>query len=246
MKTPTFKSLSSKTAKTCFAIAILTLAGVTACKKDSSTSSTPTVTEADAVQMTSDAVTTSTGGMTAQTTTSTTLYAAEAPVITCGATKDTTIAATYTGSGYSYSYTLSWNYALNCASQAFILNYTGSSNYSGLLTTTNGSCIGTDTLTGIGPTSANYALTGSFERKGTSTSKVGQQKSFTSDLKISTTNALVSKSTDEITSGTATVTLTGATSGGKTFSFGGTLTFLGNKTGKLVMNSGNSYNISWE
>jgi len=249
MKTPNFKSLGGKTAKTLFALAVLTLAGVTACKKDTSTSTSATVTEADAVQMTNDAVSTSSGGMTAQTNSSVTLYAtadATVNIAACGATKDTTTAASYTGSGYSFSYSLSWNYILNCASQNITLNYTGSSNYSGLLTTISGTCTGTDVLTGISVSSTTYALTGSYERKGNSTSKVGQQKSFTSDLVISTTNAQVSKTTSEIVSGTAAVTLTGATSGGKTFSFSGTLTFLGNKTGKLVMNSGNSYNISWE
>ena len=247
MKTPTFKSQGSKTAKTFFALAVLTLAGVSACKKDATTTSSPTVTEADAVQMTTDAVTSSTGGMTAQTTTSVTLYAAEAPVLTCGTTKDTTITgASVAGTPYTFAYSLNWNYLLNCNTQEFTLNYTGSSSYSGLLTSTNGSCVGTDVLTGIAPTAANYALTGSFERKGSATSKVGQQKSFTSDLKIATTNALVNKTTMEIISGTASVTLTGATSGGRSFSFGGTLTFLGNKTGKLVLNSGNSYSISWE
>jgi len=111
MKTPTFKSSGSKTAKTLFAIAILTLAGVTACKKDASSTTSGTVTEADAVQMTSDAVSSSTGGMSAQTTTSTDLYiSTTTPTTGCGATKDTTIAASYTGVNYSFGYSLSWNY----------------------------------------------------------------------------------------------------------------------------------------
>lgn len=246
MKTSTFKSPGTKTAKTLFALAVLTLAGLTACKKDASSTS-GTVTEADAVQMTSDAVSSSTGGMSAQTTSSVTLYAATTtPIEGCGATKDTTISATYTGSGYTFGYTLSWNYLVDCNSHIATLNYSGSSNYSGLLTTTSGTSVGQDVLSGIASSASTYALTGSYERKGSATSKVGQQKSFTSDLKISTTNATVDKTTLEITSGTAAVTLTGATSGGKSFSFGGTLTFLGNKTGKLVMNGGASYNLVWQ
>lgn len=247
MKTPTFKSQGSKAAKTLFALAVLTIAGVTACKKDASTSSTPTVTEADAVQMTSDAVAPSTGGMEAQTSSSVTLYAATStPTTGCGATKDTTISASYTSGAYSFAYSLSWNYLVSCDTHTATLNYSGNSNYSGLLTTITGSSVGQDVLTGIASAGTTYALTGSYERKGSTTSKVGQQKSFTSDLKISTTNATVDKTTDLITSGTASVTLTGATSGGKSFSFGGTLTFLGNKTGKLVMNSGASYNLTWQ
>lgn len=246
MKTPTIKSSGTKTAKTIFAIAILTLAGVTACKKDASTTSA-TVTEADAAQMTSDAVSSSTGGMSAQTTSSTTLYASTTTSTEgCGANKDTTIAATYTGGGYSFSYSLSWQYFVDCNTHVATLSYSGNSSYSGLLTTISGSSIGEDVLTGIASSSTTYGLSGSFERKGNATSKVGQLKSFTSDLKISTSNATVDKTTDEITGGTASITLTGATSGGKSFSFGGTLTFLGGKKGTLVLNSGTSYNLTWE
>ena len=247
MKTPTFKSLGSKTAKTFFALAVLTLAGVTACKKDASTSTSATVTEADAAQMTSDAVSSSTGGMSAQTTSSVTLYAGTTTTAEgCGLNKDTTITASYSSGNYSFGYTLSWAYDVSCDTHVATLNYNGNSSYSGLLTTISGSCVGEDVLSGIASSATYYTLNGSFERKGNATSKVGEMKSFTSDLKISTTNATVDKTTDEITGGTATVTLTGATSGGKSFSFGGTLTFLGGKTGKLVLNSGTSYNLTWE
>jgi hypothetical protein len=248
MKTPNFKSIGSKTAKTIFAISLLTLAGVSACKKDATSTTTPTVTEADAVQLTTDAVVPSTGGMVTQTTSSVTLSStAETAAIPCGTTKDTTIAgASVSGAAFTYAYSLNWNYVLNCSTNAFTLNFTGSSSYTGALMSSNDASTGTYVVTGVLPGATSYSLTSSYERKGSQTSKVGQQTSFTSDLKITSSNIIVNKATDEISSGTATVSITGETSGGKSFSFGGTLTFLGGQQGTLVLNSGTSYAISWE
>ena len=247
MKTPNFKTIGSKTVKTIFTIAVLSLVGITACKKDS-TATSPTVTEADAVQLTSDAVTTSTGGMVTQTTDAVTISAtAETSSIPCGTTKDTTITgSSVAGAAFTYAYSLNWNYLLDCSVNTFTLNFTGSSSYAGVLMSSNDSSTGSYVLSGVLPASTSYSLTSSYERKGSQNSKVGQEKSFTSDLKITSSNIVVDKATDIISSGTATVSITGATSGGKSFSFGGTLTFLGGQQGTLVLNSGTKYSLSWE
>jgi len=247
MKTPVLKSLNSKAAKGLLAITIITIACVTACKKDSNSSTSATVTESDALELTTDAIQPSTGGMTVQANSSVSIYATASTKLSCGVTKDTTIAgASVAGAVPSYNYSLSWNYSLACdvSPQTFTFNFTGSSNYSGLLMTSSDASTGTF-LVSTTPAADSYTVNTSYERKGTQTSKVGQKKGFTSDLKITSTNVLISKSTKEIISGTGTVSITGTTTGGKSFSFGGTITFKGNKQATVLFNSGTTYNIQW-
>ena len=247
MRNPIFKSLYSKAAKGLLAITIITLASVTACKKDSNSSTSATVTEADALELTSDAIEPTSGGMTIQANSSVSIYASASTKLSCGVSKDTTITgASVSGAVPSYSYSLSWNYKLACdvSPQTFTFNFTGSSSYSGLLMSSNDSSTGTF-LVSTTPTAANYTVNTSYERKGSQTSKVGKQKGFNSDLKITSTNVLISKATNEIASGTGTVSITGTTTGGKSFSFGGTITFNGNKQATVVLNSGVSYPIHW-
>jgi hypothetical protein len=244
MKTPILKFLHSTAAKGLLAVTIITLVSVTACKKSADTTAA-TVTEADATELTTDAIVPTTGGMTIQASSSVNIYAAASTKLACGVSKDTTITgASVAGAVPSYNYSLSWNYKLNCdvIPTTFTFNFTGSSNYSGLLLTSNDSSTGTFVVSTT-LAAANYTVNTSYERKGTQTSKVGQQKSFTSGLKITSTNVLISKTTNEIVSGTGTVSLTGVTTGGKSFSFGGTITFLGNKKATVLFNSGVSHSI---
>lgn len=247
MKTPVLKSLHSKAAKGLLALTIITLASVTACKKDSNGSTSATVTEADAVELTTDAIEPATGGMAIQANSSVTIYASASTKLSCGVSKDTTITGvSVAGAVPSYSYSLNWNYQLKCdaSPQTFSFNFTGSSTYSGLLMSSSDSSTGTF-MVSTTPAAANYTVNTSYERKGTQTSKVGQQKGFTSDLKITSGNVLISKTTGEIVSGIGTVSITCSTTGGKSFSFGGTITFKGNKQATVVLNSGVSYSIQW-
>lgn len=247
MKTPVLKSLHSKAAKGLLALTIITLASVTACKKDSNGSTSATVTEADAVELTTDAIEPATGGMAIQANSSVTIYASASTKLSCGVSKDTTITGvSVAGAVPSYSYSLNWNYQLKCdaSPQTFSFNFTGGSTYSGLLMSSNDSSTGTF-MVSTTPAAANYTVNTSYERKGTQTSKVGQQKGFTSDLKITSGNVLISKTTGEIVSGIGTVSITCSTTGGKSFSFGGTITFKGNKQATVVLNSGVSYSIQW-
>jgi len=171
MKAPILKSLHSKAAKGLLAITIITIASVTACKKDSNSSTSAAVTESDALELTTDAVQPSTGGMTVQADASVNIYTNASTKLSCGVSKDTTISgASVAGAVPSYSYTLSWNYQLVCDAtpQTFTFNFTGSSNYSGLLMTSNDSSTGTF-LVSTTPSAANYTVNTTYERKGTQT-----------------------------------------------------------------------------
>jgi hypothetical protein len=246
MKNANFKTIGRQAAKALSALVILTLVGISACKKDASTNtgSTGTVTEADAVELTTDAVIPSTGGFAVQTSTSVDIYSAAK--ISCGDTKDTTITqSSASGLVPSYAYSLSWNYTFDCTANEFTFNFSGSSNYDGVKMSSTDSSTGSFVLTGILPTATDYTLNTSYERKGSQTYKVGADNSFTSDLKITSSNIVVDKTSEQIVSGSAAVTITGASTSGKTFSFTGTITFLGSKKATLVLNSGTSYAIQW-
>jgi hypothetical protein len=67
----------------------------------------------------------------------------------------------------------------------------------------------------------------------------------TDDAANAVTEAVTPESADQILSGTATVSISGSTSGGKSFSYSGTLTFNGSQTATPVFGNGNSYSISW-
>jgi hypothetical protein len=250
MKNTNLEHLGGKAAGFLATAGLIALTVISACKKDSNTTSTSaTVTEADAAELTTDAVTPSTGGFDAQVSTSVSIYTTASVTMSCGDKKDTTISySSPTSVVPYYAYSLGWNYQLNCdgaVPNSFVFGFTGSSSYTGALMQSADNSTGSLTLTGLQLTSSNYTLNTSYERSGKQTSKVGNQKTFTSDYKMTSTNILISKSSQQIVSGTATVTITGMSSTGSSFSFGGTITFLGNKKATLVLNSGTVYNIQW-
>ncbi len=252
MKKTDLKSFGGKVAKFVIAGGIVALVGVSACTKNNDNNSNntkATVTEADAAELTTDAVTPATGGFDAQVNISVSIYVSSSTKLSCGAKKDTTISFSSPANFIpNYAYTLNWNYELDCNSgvpSQFAFGFTGSTNYNGVLMTAADNSSGSFTIADPGVTSNTYTFNSSYERSGKQTSKVGFQKSFTSDLKLSSSAILISKATHEIVSGTANVTITGTSSNGNSFSFSGKITFLGNKKATLVLNSGTSYNITW-
>jgi hypothetical protein len=222
---------------------------VSSCKKDSTstTTSSSTVTEADAAELTTDAVMPTTNGMTTQLSSSVTIY--KTVSLSCGVQKDSTITkVSAAGATPSYNYSFSWDYMLTCnglVPSELTLNFTGAGNYSGSRLSTTDKGTGGFVLTGLGAASSQYLLNATYTRTGTSTSKIGKLYTFNSTLSIKSTNLAVDKVTEQIVSGTATVSITATSTSGKSFTFNGTLTFLGNKKANLVLNSGTSYTIQW-
>jgi hypothetical protein len=236
---------------------------VTSCHKDSSSSTNDTITEADAAQVTTDAVSPSTGGMASQVSSSASLFTSATVTggtvtsvnnhlttygtLTCGTEKDSTIAYASTGTtAPSYTYSLMWKYTLACTvPSSLTLNFNGSGSYNGLVYSTSFTSTGGFVLTGLGSTATSFTFGSTYTRTGTTTSKVGNQYTFNHTLSITSSNIMYDKTTDEITSGTATVSVKVTSSSGNSWTYGGMLTFLGNKTAKLVLNSGTVYNFSW-
>lgn len=241
------KKISKKTIIT-LTVATALVIGLNACKKDNNNSNTSaTVTEADAVEMTTDAVEPATGGMTLQVSSSVTIY--KVTTISCGVPKDTTITAS-SASGVipTYNASLSWAYTLNCAGispSSLDLSFQGNSTYDGVKMSLNGTTNGTFILSGLEASSGSYTLNSTYTRSGSTVSKIGNQHTYTSNVKISSSDIAVDKTTGLILSGTATVSITGTSSTGSSFSFGGTITFEGNNTANLVLNSGTKYVLQW-
>jgi len=252
MKKTDFGSLGSKVAKFVLAGGLMILVCISACKKDNknnnSTNTSTKVTEADAAQLTTDAIVPSTGGFGAQIKILLGIYVKETKRLQCGAKKDTTISYSSPANFIpNYSYNLSWNYQLDCNAgipSQFEFGFSGSSSFTDALMSSTDSNSGSCTIADSSLTSADFMVSGNYETKGKQTSNVGLQKSFTSDLKISTTNIMISKTAQDIVSGTAVISIIGTSSYGN-FGFSGKITFLGNKRAKLVLNSGMVYNISW-
>jgi len=247
------------------AIAALAIFTMSSCHKDSSTTTTTgEVTESQAAQVTADAVTPSTGGMAGQVDAATQLYTGSTvsggtvssvnnghlslySTLVCGTAKDSTISyASIAGAAPSYSYSLAWTYTLACTVPSTLtMSFNSSGSYDGLILSTTFTGTGGFTLSGLAATTADYTFSSTYTRQGTTTSKIGAKNTFTHKLTITSSNMVYDKATSEIASGTAAVSITCTSTSGQSWVYGGTLTFLGNKTAKLVLNSGVVYNISW-
>jgi len=229
---------------------VLGLATVS-CKKSNSTSSssssTDTVTTADAANAVSDAVSPASAGMVAQT--QTTVVIINTDNLDCGVAKDTSFSGqNAAGAAITYSYTYSSNSLLTCsvgAPSSFQFNYSGKNNYSAAYLASDDSAQGNFTVTGLNPGATQYVFNASYIRNGSETSKVRNQYSFTSNINIQSSNLTIDKSTQQIVSGTATVSVSGAANNGKAFSYSGTITFSGGNQALLVLGDGNTYTITW-
>jgi hypothetical protein len=226
----------------------MTIATVSCKKSSSSTSSaTDTVSTDDAANAVTEAVTPESAGMVTQTQTATVVVSTGS--FNCGVTTDSSFAgASISGAAITYAYSFSSSRMLTCNNdvpQEFAYQFTGSSSYAAPRITSNDSSAGQFTITGLQPAATQYTFNETYIRKGSETSLVGNQLSFTSTITIQASNLIVDKSTQQILSGSATVSISGSTSGGKSFSYSGTLTFNGSQTATLVLGDGNTYSITW-
>ncbi len=224
------------------------MCNVTSCKNDTLNNplASTTITEADAAELTTDAVIPSTGGLVTQMNSSLVLIKASIPA--CGLKKDTSfVQSSATGVKPSYTYGLSWEYSLNCTGaipNSLVFSFTGNSTYSGTRMSSSDKSTGGFTVTGFG-TASQYLINANYARVGTATSQINNKYTFNNTITIVATNVAVDKTTKEIVSGSATVSIVATSTSGKTFNFSGTITFLGSKKATLVLNSGTTYNIQW-
>ena len=220
----------------------------TSCKKDASSGSTSasvTVTQDDAADAITEAVTPQSAGVTAQVSDATVMASSSA--YACGAAFDSSIIrSSAEGAAITYSFSLQWNWKLTCASPSnFAAAFKGKSSYDAVRMSSADSSSGSFVITGLAPADDSYIFNQTYSRNGSQQSKIGNKNSFTSTITITSTDIKVSKSTQQITSGTAAVNISGASSSGKSFAYSGTITFKGSKKATLSISGGSTYEITW-
>ncbi|MBT31932.1 MAG: hypothetical protein CMO01_19920 [Thalassobius sp.] len=224
------------------------LAGVLfSCNDDEDDITDVIITEEEAAEVITKSVEAETAGIVVQ------VEEAAAITITnfafCGYEGDTVF--TYSnpsGSTVTYDYSFGWDYALTCVGNgqpsAFDFSYTGSGSYDAPRLAASNSIEGAFEVTGLDYSSDELVFSMDYTEEGSQESKVQNQNSFSSKSTLSSSNITVDKDTYEILSGTVAVEISGDASG-NTFSYKGTLTFNGNQSATLVLNSGTTYTIQW-
>lgn len=221
---------------------------ITGCKKEVVPSmSADMVTEADAADAVTSAVTPATAGMVSQTEIAASIVNNDN--LACGTESDSKITgANGAGASVTYNYSLSWSSLMSCKNSIpsdYAFHFTGKFNYDAQRISSADSSVGSLTISGLQPGAKAYTFSSTYLREGSEISKVRDMHSFSSTISITSSNIIVDKATEKITSGSAGVLISGASSSGKSFSYSGTITFLGNETATLSFASGSSYSISW-
>ena len=162
----------------------------------------------------------------------------------CGVSYDTTFTREYEGVYVTSNASFSYAYELVCNSAiptTLNLDATSSGTRTTQRLTSQGSNTSELVVTGIQPGSTSYVVNGSLERTGSVT---GESKSFSSTSNLTITDLTVTKSTQQIASGTATVTYAGSTSAGNSVSRTASVSFLGGGEAELTLNSGRKFLVN--
>jgi hypothetical protein len=216
---------------------------MSSCKKENTSSNV--ITEDEAAEVISLSVSGSTEGLATQTAE----IAARADTYgsVCGYSKDSTIVSINTSGTYTWNYTFNWQWSVLCTGgvpNSMNANYSMKGVYDAPRMSSSDSAIANLAVTNL-ITGSQYTFNGTYTRDGSQISKIRNRNSFTSKAILGLTNVKVNKTTGKIDAGTATVSIVGATTGGSSFSYAGTVTFMGNQSATITLNSGAVYNVSW-
>lgn len=218
---------------------------LTSCKKENTENAA--ITEEDAVEVMTQAVSDESGGLSVQTEDAAKI--ANTTDLVCGQLSDTSFSGQNSaGAVITYNYSVQMSRQLTCngnVPQQFTFNYTGQNSYNAPRMSSGDNTTAGFVITGLEPSATQYVFNQQYVRNGTQQSKIRYQRSFTSTLTITSSNIVVNKATQKIVSGSATVQFAGSTSGGGSVSYGGTITFLGNSQATLALNNGNNYSLQW-
>lgn len=233
-----------------FALVAVMVSGIVffnqSCKKDDSTSADVSVSQDEAAEAITQSLSAN-GGMADEYSRAQVVTGAQEGKLKCGESASASITKTSaTGATISYTATVSWTWKFNCVTPANITFASkGHIKYDAPRMSSDDSSHSDYVITGIGASSSQYNINGVYTRDGSQQSKIGNKNTFTSNIVITSQDVKVGKASHIIESGTAAIAITGASSSGKSFSFAGTITFLGNKKATIVFAGGATYNISW-
>ncbi|MGZ3755052.1 MAG: hypothetical protein ACXVAY_21370 [Mucilaginibacter sp.] len=222
--------------------------GIAACKKPGLIA-TSNVSNADAAVMLSGALSSNSYGVT-NISTDVSLNAATALNANqaCGSTvTDTMTRRSPVGSSTSYLYKLSYTHKLTCNIGGAADNISSNLTYSGYfnnpsLSLTNSGNVAF-TVGGLTPAATSYVVNGEYKSSGTFKLRPDSTNTGSASIDIVAKNLVVSKSTQTIVSGTATVIVTGTTFKKGDFTYNGIATFTGNYMASLMLN-GSNYTIN--
>ncbi|WP_153799243.1 hypothetical protein [Foetidibacter luteolus] len=167
----------------------------------------------------------------------------------CGIQKDTAIAGqNVAGAAVTYSYAYQQSISVNCSAGipgGLLVISNGKTSYDAPRMSSNDSSHAQVDVSWKAQNGGNYLLNATYQRTGTQISKVRNKKSFGSTIIITSTDILVDKKTYQVISGTAAINISGAGSGGGSFSYSGQVIFQGNKKATVELGNGSSYVINW-
>lgn len=159
----------------------------------------------------------------------------------CGSTKiDTFIRKSTTGASATYYYKLIYKHKLTCNTSnqpdniSSNLTFTGYYSNSKLSLTNSGTT--SFIVAGLTPAATVYAINGEYKSLGTFKLKSDTTNTGSANIDIVVKNLTITKSTQIIAGGTATVIVTGTTSKKGDFTYNGTLTFNGNFMATMIIN----------
>jgi hypothetical protein len=153
---------------------------------------------------------------------------------------DTTIVRDKSTGSVTYHYVLTYGATVSNLGNRLDVHYTIHGTLDTPRMSSADSAASTVALTHIVDPDSQYTVNSTYVRYGTQQSKTGEMVAFSSTTNAVTTNVKISKSTNEIQGGTATMTVAGQLSTGGGFSYTVTVTFLGNHQAMLLVN-GSAY-----
>ncbi len=163
----------------------------------------------------------------------------------CGETRDSSTVYSVDRTNLSADYTIGWTWTLLCNAQDIpsALNFTRSlqGTYETQRMESDDTADATLTIEQllVGP---NYVFNGGYERDGSQQSKVREMRAFNSNITINVDDLNVDKGTRRITSGLASFSISGSSSGGTGFEFEGDIVFNGDGSATIIID-GQQYTI---
>ncbi|WCO02795.1 hypothetical protein [Psychroserpens ponticola] len=214
---------------------------------DDNTTKTSELSEEEAVELIESSLKKSTGGLNDNTKTFAESLTTDITINEdCSVIYNDTFVINYDESVVQASYTVDWSYEMTCnnigISQSVEFSSSTDGNYSSQRIISNDNSTSYFEITGLQPTANSMVLNGDYERNGMQELTIVNTRSVISNLTVDLTDIIIDKSSSSITSGTATLTLSGS-SKNKSFSFEGSLVFNDDETATLIINE-NTYVIN--
>jgi len=159
----------------------------------------------------------------------------------CGTIKSDSISRkSSAGAAFSFSYSLKYNFTVDCNSSnqpdslSSMLTYSGSFSGPRISSTNSGSS--NFTVNGLLPAATDFVVNGEYKRAGSFASKIDTTNHGSSNIDIMIHALTVTKHVRTIASGSANISVTGSVPNKGSFSYTGTLVFNGNGTATLTLN----------